>query len=43
MKKWICPKIKALSVKKFDNRMSSIESSLYASNSSGHHGELTRN
>ena len=43
MKKWIIPKIKALSIKKFDNRMSSIETSLYASCSISHRGELTRN
>ncbi|WP_453993371.1 hypothetical protein [Bacillus nitroreducens] len=40
MKKWISPQINILSIKKFDNRMLSIESSLYAS--SGHRGELTR-
>jgi hypothetical protein len=43
MKKWVSPEIKTLSVKKFDNRMSSIETSLYASSSSDHHREFTRN
>ncbi|WP_453993369.1 hypothetical protein [Bacillus nitroreducens] len=40
MKKWISPKMDALSITKFDNKILSIESALYAS--SGHRGELTR-
>ncbi|MDA3652794.1 MULTISPECIES: hypothetical protein [Bacillus cereus group] len=40
MKKWINPKMDSLSITKFDNKIMSIESSLYAS--SGHRGELTR-
>ncbi|MFJ7408266.1 hypothetical protein, partial [Lysinibacillus sp. NPDC097868] len=41
MKKWISPKMDALQITKFDNKILSIESALYASG--GHRGELTRN
>ncbi|MGE7331610.1 hypothetical protein [Bacillus thuringiensis] len=41
IRKWIDSKMDSLSITKFDNKIVSIESSLYAN--SGHRGELTRN